>query len=90
MRKRRRGHNAFMIPAARRRTSTRNARIKFKLKKLKCRWLKSKNHIPTPPDFLAEVDFPQALPMDSADILREKSAIILQSFFKEMDRDQFT
>lgn len=28
--------------------------------------------------------------MDSADLLREKSAFILQSFFKDISRDQFT
>lgn len=69
--------------------------MKFKLKriKFKCKGLKFKNHIPTPPkspNFLVEVDFPQAHPMDSADLLREKSAIILQSFFKEIPRDPFS
>ncbi|GAB2301967.1 hypothetical protein Dimus_035998 [Dionaea muscipula] len=36
------------------------------------------------------LELPQANPMDSADLLREKGAIILQSFFKEFPRDQFT
>lgn len=41
------------------------------------------NHIQTLPSFLAEVDLPQAHPLDSADTLRLKASIILESFFKD-------
>jgi len=54
-----------------------------------------KNHIQTQPEipnYLAEVDLPQAHPMDSADTLRLKASIILESFFKDstIPRDQYT
>lgn len=35
------------------------------------------------PNFLAEVDLPQAHPMDSADTLRLKASLILESAFKD-------
>lgn len=51
---------------------------------------------PQIPDFLAEVDLPQALPMDSADTLRLKAAILhmltisLRAFFDpSLSRDQY-
>lgn len=63
--------------------------------------MKFKNHVPNPPtppnipDFLAEVDLPQAQVDDSANVLRKKAASILESFFnKESDysihRDHYT
>ena len=41
------------------------------------------NHIQTLPSFLAEVDLPQAHPLDSADTLRLKASIILESCLKD-------
>ena len=38
---------------------------------------------PLIPDFLAEVDLPRAHPMDSADTLRLKGSIVLESYFKD-------
>lgn len=38
---------------------------------------------PQIPDFLLMVDLPQAHPMDSADTLRIKASIILESFFNQ-------
>ena len=45
------------------------------------KWFKLKNQIPTPPkipNFLAEVDLPQA--DDSANVLREKAAAVMEAF----------
>lgn len=45
------------------------------------KWFKLKNKIPTPPkipNFLAEVDLPQA--DDSANVLREKAAAVMEAF----------
>ncbi|KAH0988173.1 hypothetical protein GBA52_015350 [Prunus armeniaca] len=59
--------------------------MKFEWKK-RLKWLKLKNHIPTPPtppnipNFLAEVDLPQAQADDSANVLREKAAAIVEAF----------
>lgn len=55
--------------------------------------LKLKNHIPTQPqipNFLAEVDLPQAHPMDSADTLRLKADIILESYLDSLTRERYT
>lgn len=53
-----------------------------------------KNHIQTQPqipNFLAEVDLPQAHPLDSADTLRLKASIILESYFKDsLTRERYT
>ena len=59
--------------------------MKFKWKK-RLKWLKFKNHIPNPPtplnipNFLAEVDLPQAQADDSANVLREKAATMVEAF----------
>jgi hypothetical protein len=48
---------------------------------------------PQIPDFLAGVDLPQALPADSADILRLKASIILEAYFDShgsLPRDKCT
>lgn len=48
--------------------------------------MKFKNHIPNPPtplnipNFLAEVDLPQAQADDSANVLREKAATMVEAF----------
>ena len=58
--------------------------MKNQWKALLLRNKKKFNHIqiqPQIPDFLAEVDLPQAHPMDSADTLRLKAVIILESYF---------
>jgi len=55
--------------------------------------LKLKNHIPTQPqipNFLAEVDLPQAHPMDSADTLRLKAYIMMESYLDSLTRERYT
>lgn len=63
--------------------------MKWKLKK-SFKWFFRRKHIPTPPkipDFLAEVDLPQARANDSANVLREKAAIILEAFVDVESKD---
>lgn len=67
--------------------------MQFKIFKKIVKW-KLKNHIPTQPqipNFLAEVDLPQAHPMDSADTLRLKASLVLESYFKDsLTRERYT
>ncbi len=55
------------------------------------KWVKKRTQTqPEIPDFLAKVDLPQAHPMDTSDTLRQKAAIILESYCEGMHpREQY-
>jgi hypothetical protein len=58
-----------------------------------CKQNGNKKPEPTIPDFLLKVDLPQSHPMDSADTLRIKASVILESYFNPynlLPRDQYS